>query len=372
MSATQIRRVCQRSLVLLLLVVNASSQSETPTAPSGSWRFAVSGDSRNCGDVVMPAIAQKVISDKADFFWHLGDYRAIYTFDEDFHSLNQDINIIDYEKKAWGDFIESQLKAFGDLPVYLALGNHENLSPKSQTLDLLQFSDWFAAPGIVKQRLSDDQSDRGLRAYYHWFHRGVDFITMDNSTPDEFDDPQMAWFTQQLGRDLINPEVKSIVVGMHEALPDSLAAGHSMNDSAQGARSGRLVYQQLVEFQKKKHVYVLASHAHFFMDNVYNTKCRRESKETILPGWIVGTGGAAWYELPEDVGGSNHQLAHVYGYLLATVAADSAIQFEFMPVSEQDAGAVTPRYSPGLVHQCFTNNSGHYTPKGPTCGCTEK
>jgi len=29
---------------------------EPVTLPGGSWRFIVSGDSRNCGDVVMPAI----------------------------------------------------------------------------------------------------------------------------------------------------------------------------------------------------------------------------------------------------------------------------------------------------------------------------
>jgi hypothetical protein len=46
------------------------------------FRFAVSGDSRNCGDIAMPAIAAGVRKDGAQFYWHLGDYRAIY----DFHS----------------------------------------------------------------------------------------------------------------------------------------------------------------------------------------------------------------------------------------------------------------------------------------------
>ena len=48
-----------------------------------TWRFAVSGDSRNCGDIVMPAIASGVVHDGAAFYWHLGDFRAIYKFDED-------------------------------------------------------------------------------------------------------------------------------------------------------------------------------------------------------------------------------------------------------------------------------------------------
>src|SRR5215475_16145893 len=45
--------------------------------------FAVSGDSRNCGDIVMPGIAAGVRSDHAKFYWHLGDFRANYDFDQD-------------------------------------------------------------------------------------------------------------------------------------------------------------------------------------------------------------------------------------------------------------------------------------------------
>ena len=49
---------------------------------SDNWSFAVSGDSRNCGDIVMPGIAEGVRADKAQFYWHLGDYRATYDFKE--------------------------------------------------------------------------------------------------------------------------------------------------------------------------------------------------------------------------------------------------------------------------------------------------
>src|SRR6266849_1075015 len=50
----------------------------------GTWRFIVSGDSRNCGDVVMPAIAAHSLERyQPSFYWHLGDLRAIYKIDED-------------------------------------------------------------------------------------------------------------------------------------------------------------------------------------------------------------------------------------------------------------------------------------------------
>jgi hypothetical protein len=53
------------------------------SSAQGTWRFAVSGDSRNCGDVVMPSIARGARKDGAKFYWHLGDFRAIYDFDPD-------------------------------------------------------------------------------------------------------------------------------------------------------------------------------------------------------------------------------------------------------------------------------------------------
>lgn len=52
-------------------------------AQGADWKFAFSGDSRNCGDVVMPAIAQAVRAGHPQFYWHLGDFRAIYQVDED-------------------------------------------------------------------------------------------------------------------------------------------------------------------------------------------------------------------------------------------------------------------------------------------------
>ncbi len=55
--------------------------AQQPTG--GAWRFVVSGDSRNCGDVVMPGIAETAKKNQAAFYWHLGDLRAIYSFDED-------------------------------------------------------------------------------------------------------------------------------------------------------------------------------------------------------------------------------------------------------------------------------------------------
>src|SRR5258707_1261033 len=89
-----------------------SNRAQTPSADT-EWRFAVSGDSRNCGDVVMPAIAQFAGQDHASFYWHLGDYRAIYDFDQDMRpNQSRPMTILEYHTRAWDDFIQNQINPF--------------------------------------------------------------------------------------------------------------------------------------------------------------------------------------------------------------------------------------------------------------------
>jgi hypothetical protein len=334
-----------------------------------TWTFAVSGDSRNCGDVVMPAIARKVAADHAAFYWHLGDFRAIYDFDDDYlKTLKKKPLIITYEEDAWQDFIQNQIVPFGALTVYLGIGNHELTQPKSRPEFIQQFADWLGAPVLREQRLRDDPADHMLKTYYHWIQGGVDFITLDNASDDQFDNAQMAWLKKVLRAAGENNDVRSVVLGMHAALPDSLSAGHSMNDSAQGTKSGRELYAALVGFQAltKKPVYVLASHSHYYMSNIYNTACRKEKQQTVLPGWIVGTAGAVRYRLPADTTGAGAAQTDVYGYILGTVAADGSITFEFKTVSEKDVPqSVNDRYTPAFVSQCFTGNRSKAVIEGP-------
>jgi hypothetical protein len=357
------------ALVTFCLAGFGFAQSAVSSGSSGgSWHFAVSGDSRNCGDIVMPAIAQGVRKDDAAFYWHLGDYRAIYMFDEDYRQINPNAVILDYETTAWPDFIAHQLKPFGELPVYLAAGNHETIPPKTRADLLPQFADWFNLPVLQKQRLADNPADHLMKTYYHWRQRGVDFITLDNASADEFDLNQLTWFQTVLKAAAADPSVKTVVVGMHAALPDSLSAGHSMNDSAQEAVSGRQVYTSLVDFRRttKKNVYVLSSHSHFVLNNLYATACHA-SPDEVLPGWLVGTAGAVRYRLPVDHSAATVAMTDVYGYLLATVASDGSITFEFKQVNEEDVPAATVNeFSQQQVHWCFAENKSPFVVAGPT------
>src|SRR6266480_7708542 len=91
------------TLIGFAVARNARAQSSP-----GTWYFAVSGDSRNCGDVVMPAIAADAHKHDVAFYWHLGDLRRISAPDQDFLQErtmeDNPTDLADYEKHAWDDF----------------------------------------------------------------------------------------------------------------------------------------------------------------------------------------------------------------------------------------------------------------------------
>jgi hypothetical protein len=369
----------------------------------GEWRFIVSGDSRNCGDVVVPTIASDSEQRYApSFYWHLGDLRAIYKVDEDMAyaelANGHYLGCENYVKRAWPDFIEHQIAPFGSRPFYLGIGNHEVIPPKNNPPGQFtaQFKDWLLAPAIREQRLNDKDCDNPpassskagvtpeclvrARNYYHWIQGGVDFIYLDNSG-NLLGTDQINWFEKMLASARKNDVVKSIVVGMHEALPDSISSDHAMCDDTHApdkrppndkypydlsCAEGRKVYKELLDFQSagpKKNVYVLASHSHFYMQGIFNTKPEAER----LPGWIVGTAGAIRYELPKDKSAKpDDARTNVYGYLLGTVDQNGKIDFKFQEVKESDVpGRVSKQYPAQLINWCFAHNSEAIDPQTP-------
>src|ERR1700687_1818256 len=146
-----------RPLSKLLLEIKSVEQSKFVPPKEGTWRFIVSGDSRNCGDVVMPAIAAQAIEKyQPAFYWHLGDLRAIYKIDEDMagaaQKAGQSLSCESYHKSAWQDFIDHQIVPFGTTRFYLGIGNHEVIPPKTATEFSAQFKDWLLTPRLQMQR----------------------------------------------------------------------------------------------------------------------------------------------------------------------------------------------------------------------------
>ena len=328
-------------------------------AGGGEWTFMVSGDSRNCGNVVMPSIARDAREHSAKFYWHLGDLRWITDIDEDFAASHDGVSKDAYRLAAWDDFVDNQIAPFAGVPFFLGIGNHETKQPKTRAQFVSKFSDWLDAPLLHAQRLQDDAQDLQPHTYYHWRQQGIEFLYLDNGSDDQFDARQLTWLTRILGMASTDDSVRAVVVGMHKAMPDSIADGHSMSESSVGRKSGRRVYHQLLELQKQKPVYLLASHSHYYMAGIYDTTYWR-SEGGVLPGWIVGTAGAKRYDLPAELHGNKDHRAHVYGYLVGTVKpAGSAdpVSFQFREITQVDVpNDIVAKYGTALVRTCYAKN----------------
>ncbi len=311
----------------------------------------------------MPAIAAGAAKNHAAFYWHLGDLRAIYAADEDYQQAPEHRGKIvekdAYLKDAWDDFIQNQVVPFGAMPVFIGIGNHETTAPKTREQFAGKFAKWLDSPPLKQQRLADDPQDSNPKTYFHWIQGGVDFIYLDNATRDQFSPEQVSWLEGVVKRATSNPDVRALVVGMHAALPDSLAHGHSMNDWEVGAESGRRVYTDLLNFNKQTHknVYLMASHSHFYMSGIFNSDYWKVHGGE-LPGWIVGTAGAQRYMLPPDAPRAQEARTKVYGFLLGTVHTDGSIDFKFEEIKRPDTpAAVSQRYTRELVDFCFDKNT---------------
>jgi hypothetical protein len=362
-----------------------------------AWRFVVSGDSRNCGDVVMPAIAAGAKTDGAAFYWHLGDLRAIYDFDQDMVQAakvaGKPLTIIAYESDAWDDFKRNQVAPFENVPMpfYLGIGNHETITPKSRCefaktfarfLDKPEFKDGPASAksaqpeaGHRTAKTSESNASPSSKldplakavgageeceqtdpkTYYHWSKSGVDFIYLDNASDEHFDQVQLDWLDGVIQKDADDKSITTVVVGMHKALPWSVTCDHSMNETKAGTTSGEIVYGKLLALQKKKKVYVLASHSHYFMQDIYNTSHWRN--DGVLPGWIIGTAGAQRYPLPPAADLTKSK-TYVYGYLLARVYSNGTIDFSFTELREDNIPTdVKNRYTESWIDEaCFDGN----------------
>jgi hypothetical protein len=363
---------------------------QDPAGKGEVWRFTVSGDSRNCGDIVMPAIADGAKKDGAQFYWHLGDLRAIYDFDDDMVQARKTAGkppykISEYEDAAWDDFIQYQVTPFDNMPFRLGIGNHETISPKTRCEFAKKFATWLDKPELQDGKKAPPQPAKKnektpvpplqqcidkcqdcdyqrSRTYYRWTNQGIDFIYLDNASSEQFDDDQLAWFNGIIAKDIDDKNISTVVVGMHKALPWSISCDHSMNEPGvgpppgNGTVSGEKVYQTLFNLQAKKKVYVLASHSHYYLLDIHNTRHWRDRGQ-VLPGWIVGTAGAQRYQLPPAADLTKAR-ANVYGYLLGRVYADGRIDFEFTELRPADVPVgVKNRYTERWVNEsCFAGN----------------
>jgi hypothetical protein len=344
----------------ILTLVFASTPVSAQVS-DGTWSFAVSGDSRNCGDFVMPAIAAKVKAEKDAFYWHLGDFRWMSSPDEDLVAMlpaGTQLSKAEYQQRAWDDFLTHQVAAFGSFPIFLGRGNHENVAPMTRDGYTSKFANLLNRPEIAAQRQADGADAAPVGPWYHWIENGVDFITLDNASKDEFSDAQLRWLRGVLDHDL-DPHsgVRAIVAGMHEALPHSTGAEHAMDDWDTGILTGTLVYNWFYDAQAAgKHVYLIASHSHYYSPDIFNTIFWKQHTKKVVPGWIIGSAGAHRYLLPKTA--DKAAKTHIYGYMRGTVRADGSIDFKLQELSEADlVQAKWPNAPLTAIHECYIHNA---------------
>ena len=348
-------------LPALSLLTIAAAPALVAQAPPPAWSFALSGDSRNCGDFVMPAIAAQVKAEHDVFYWHLGDFRWIAQPDEDLIAMDHGGNPFAkeaYLQIAWDDFLTRQVASFKPVPVFLGRGNHEAVKPKTREDYIRTFSSFLDRPEIAAQRAADGPNGAPLGPWYHWTRDGVDFITLDNASHDEFSDAQLRWLRGVLDRDLAPTSgIRAIVAGMHEALPHSTGAEHAMDDWDLGLRAGELVYTSFYDAQAAgKHVYLFASHSHYYSPNIYDTPYWRQLTANVVPGWIIGSAGARRYQLPKTA--HSGAKTHIYGFMRGVVRADGSIDFTLHELSEQDlVQARWPDAPLDAIHVCAIYNA---------------
>jgi hypothetical protein len=106
-------------------------------------------------------------------------------------------------------------------------------------------------------------------------------------------------------------------------------------------------------------VYVLSSHSHFYLVDIYDTEHWRDPANggVVLPGWVIGTAGAERYALPGEVTAGPDAREHVYGYLTGRVKRDGTIGFGFHELGEPELQDVrSPDYRAEDVAFCVAQN----------------
>jgi hypothetical protein len=352
--------------------------------PPGTWYFAVSGDSRDCGDLIMPKIARAVADDRehpAAFYWHLGDFRRMYGPDcdvvkrthPDWDCRSRPEETLGagemnrYLETAWDDFVERQIRPFAPIPVFLGIGNHDLGAGRTRIEFERRFQPWLTSGPIHNQRVREGKdrffSTEGATFYHFVQNGGTDFIYLDNAS-ESFSADQIQWLETVLNRDRADAGIKTIVVGMHEALPFSRQRGHAMDTSCAGLCSGQQVYDLLYRMWKPggKRVYVFTSHAHLFVDRLFETP---EHEGQVLPAWLVGTAGAEQYRTETE--------PVQYGYVLAAVYPDGTLDARFREVGRDSPPLATGPGAEPLTAFCFERNkhsSRDSTFQG-VCACGE-
>ncbi len=157
-----------------------------------------------------------------------------------------------------------------------------------------------------------------------------------------------------------------------------------MNDeektrSTKGTQSGRRAYGDLVQWKHEtnRRVYVLASHSHYFMQDLYDTPYwNNPAHGEVLPGWIVGSAGARRNRLPDlsaEMLAKTKAETDVWGYLRGKVSKNGEITFDFIKVSAKDLPKkFHDLYGDDLIVGFCSNGNKDDSQHPPPASCNDK
>ena len=161
-------------------------RGKADASPASSWKFVVGGDSRNCGDVIMPVVAAGANSAGASFLLApRGLPGALHDFDEDLPRRSARSPA----RSRWRSSTTSAARGttssrasslpFGSIPVYPAIGK-----PRARRSQVAPGKFLSAVRGLVQcpadpraQRLKDNPKGPPAEVVHHWIQNGVDFIS---------------------------------------------------------------------------------------------------------------------------------------------------------------------------------------------------
>ena len=129
-----------------------------------------------------------------------------------------------------------------------------------------------------------------------------------------------------------------------------------MSESPRGDKSGREAYEALwhAHDAAHKHVYVLASHSHYYMDNIFETA---DWKDKVLPAGSSAQPALNAISYRPKLRPRNTPRPMFMATSIATVAPDGAASFQFQRLSLDDLHAINgSRIPEPLVRWCYENN----------------
>jgi predicted phosphodiesterase len=260
------------------------------TAPSGAapFTFAVYGDSRT-RPAIHRQIAERIAAAKPALVLHTGDFVARGRMTNE-----------------WGDFFDSASSLIQTVPLYPALGNHEDDSPF--------YYQFFLLPG--------------KKNYYSFDWGDVHFICLDSNPPyraagafaseeayrrktEEHWKTQQEWLIQDL---VANRKAGFTIVYFHHP-PYSTNTKRKANQEEMQRIFARILEKYQVDA-------VFSGHDHNYQHNLVNG----------VHYLVSGGGGAPLYDIEKGIPGVTLKLAQVEHYLLATVTPEK-IAFEAMDLN---------------------------------------